>query len=777
MIPGTIAYVIAAWWVARLPVLPDLDAMFILLPILLFGAIHNRCGTLSMLILGGLSTYLCAAGLIGARLPDHLEGRDLAVTGFVVDLPRTQDGIARFRFRLLADPDTVAGALKTPDQTSARGDIYLSWYHPKQAVIPGQIWHLTVRLDQPAGSVNFSLFDYEGWLFSERISAKGYIRTSQPVRLLGQVLPSIHNLRYHIRERLQHHAGDHALFGLLNALAIGDTSYMTSEQWTLLGRTGTTHLLVISGLHVGLVATFIFWIQRRLGAGHRICVAVTIVVTACYALLAGWGLPVQRALVMTTVILLAVCGGRQVALNDQFFLALLFVLLLDPLATLSNGFWLSFGAVMLLVVGLAGRVDSSGIEITDNGIRARLVRSARAVAGVFGLALRVQWVLFAGMIALLVTLLHQVPLVSFPVNLIAIPWVGVVVVPAIMISVLLLSIFEPLGHLLLKIPLFALDLLTWLLGAFSELDAVYYFGSIGLFATLLAGLGSLMLLLPRGLVPGWLGLLSLFALTLDREPIEEGELLLTFLDVGQGLSVIAETRLSLMLYDTGPAFGTRFSNARQVVLPTLRFSGKRRINQFVVSHSDNDHAGGIGDILTGIAVGRRFLPEKSHAGKEKRRSKASCDGRWQADSVDFRVFMAGDKADSGNDLSCLVLIGAAGHWVLLTGDIEASAEHALLDLELPPITVMSAPHHGSDTSSSPAFLNHVRPEMVVISAGYRNRFSHPADEVVARYRNRSIRQFNTADHGAVRIRITHAGVDVELARTARPAIWRRRDPG
>ena len=770
MIPGVIAYVLASWCVAHLPFLPDLPGAYILLPIAVFGVLHRRCLVLCMFCLGGLSAYLYTTALTARVLPPHLEAQDLQVQGMVTELPRVQDNITRFRFRL-----------KTSGEGAPRGDVLLSWYHPEVELIPGQIWQLTVRLNRPTGSVNFSLFDYEAWLFTQRISARGYVRTSQPQQLLGQAGFSIHKLRYRIRETSRKYIQTHAHLGLFNALAIGDTSDMSADDWSLLEKTGTTHLLVISGLHIGLIAMLAYGLLRRLVPGFYTPISLTILVAASYGVLAGWGLPVQRAFIMLSIVLFAFCCARKVAPGYQFFMALLFVLLADPLATLSNGFWLSFGAVFFLILGLGGRRQVAGqglsVAATTQSLSGRAMQQLRAgTASIIAFiitACRAQWVVYVGMASLLAILLHQMPVLSFLVNLLAIPWVGLVLVPSILLSLCLLFIYAPLGEVLLGLPLAALELLTNLLSYFAQLETVYYFNALSLPFAVLACLGSLLLLLPRGLIPRWLGVITLFILTPDRGQLQEGELALTFLDVGQGLGVLAETKTSVLVYDTGASFGTRFSNARQVVLPTLRLSGRKRINHFILSHPDNDHAGGMEDVLSGIAVERIMLNEQTEASAPLVDA-LPCQAEWQTDAVRFKVFTAGNAMTSSNDLSCLVLIEAAGHRVLLTGDIEARAELALLELPLAPISVMSSPHHGSDTSSSPAFLNHVQPETVVISTGYHNRFAHPSERVLERYRHRQVNVYDTAEDGAVRFLFTKQGLEVESARAARPAIWRRK---
>ena len=265
----------------QLPVLPDLGVGLVLLPVALYGLSQQSVRFLSALVLGGVIGYLEIYTETSKRLPVALEGQDLSIQGVITDLPNTQDGIARVRIRI-------------QESAEFKGNIYVSWYRPPARLAPGQVWQMTVRLNRPSGSVNFSLFDYEAWLFAKRIHARGYIRSTPAPELIGQVYPGSDGIRFLLREKIERHfKGSQS--GFLYALALGDTSYITPEEWDVLGKTGTTHLLIISGLHTGLVAMFSFWILRRLPLHHHAVVLLSILATFCYALEAGWGLPAQRA--------------------------------------------------------------------------------------------------------------------------------------------------------------------------------------------------------------------------------------------------------------------------------------------------------------------------------------------------------------------------------------------------------------------------------------------------------------------------------------------------
>ncbi len=731
MIPAIVAFAISCTLILRLPYLPGLDAGLLCLPVVVLGLTKSGTRWMSAFILGGMIGYITVSVEMTKRLPVFVEGRDLPAKVVITELPVFQDGIARVRVEI--------------DTPEFAGTANVSWYRPPFNLKPGQIWDLTLRLNQPTGSVNFGLFDYEAWLFAKRVHARGYVRPSPEPRFIGEAVPDVHRLRSYIRARLNKYAED-SHRGFLFALALGDTSLLTKTEWDLLAKTGTTHLMIISGLHTGLIAAAAFWFMTRVSSNPNLVVALCILFTLFYALLAGWGLPAQRAFVMSTVVVSAYGLSRNVSVLHQLCIALVCVLLLDPLVTLSNGFWLSFGAVCVLVFGMGNQVMLSRSWLTT--------------------AVRAQWVVYIGMMPMLAYLLHQIAMSAFFVNLVAIPLVAIIAVPLVLAASLAILLFEPLGHVLIEVSGFVFTMLTILLRWVSNAELMAYPGTVGLITCTVALLGSLVMLAPRGLIPRWLGLFPLLVLFKPPPTLNDGELVLTFLDVGQGLSVVAETRSSSLTYDTGPTFGTRFSAGSSIVVPFLRQNSVSRLDHLVISHRDNDHAGGIADIVNAIPVMRTVQED-------------SCTGSWESDGVFFYLFAAGASFAAGaatqvsNDQSCLLLIGVMGHWVLLTGDIEESAEQLLLSRQLPEMTLISSPHHGSATSSSPALLNYLQPKTVVVSAGYLNRFSHPSPEVLRRYENRNIRVYNTADDGAVKIWFTREGIKIETAREMRPAIWRR----
>ncbi len=706
--------------ILHLPQLPDLGVLSMLVPAAIFGFTSPRLRVLSGFTLGLWLTAATATREMDLRIPTGTRA-EMVVIGMVTGLPSFTDKVHRFQFRVM-EGDLAGRRLR------------LSWRAPESDLVPGQWWRLTVRIKAPSGSLNFGIFDYERWLFLKRIHGTGYVLVSPAPELIDDDAALVDRVRYKVRERLRSVVQESSI-GTFLALSL------------VLNRTGTTHLLIVSGLHIGLIASICFLVFRFLGLGIFRVIFLTVVFTAAYALLAGWGLPVQRAFVMMLVFLACLYFSRYVVLPFQLAVACVCVVVLDPLATLGNGFWLSFGAVCALLLALSGRVDGK------KGLT-RWVSSS----------LHAQWVVFLCLLPVLGFTNFQLPLGSMFVNLVAIPAVGMLLVPLLLVSLLVLAVFPPLGQSLLGLCSLLVTMLWGFLETVAALDLVAGVRQFALISCLVSLAGIAILLAPRGLIPRWPGLLLFLIILTPARELNEGDLRLTFLDVGQGLSVLLESAHRFQLYDTGPTFGTTFSAARQMVIPSLRRAGGRGVEHLIISHKDNDHAGGLLDILEKVPVGRVIRY-------------GNCAKEWISDNVKFRTFSVlashSGMVTSENDRSCLLSIRTHRFHVLLTGDIEARAEYALLDSGSGTVDVMSVPHHGSDSSSTPALLNRLKPELAVVSSGFQNRFNHPDPVVLDRYRKRSALILNTASSGAVEILFTREGYRVSEARRNRRRIWRR----
>ncbi|MDR2016361.1 MAG: DNA internalization-related competence protein ComEC/Rec2 [Burkholderiales bacterium] len=730
----------------------------------------------------GVALALLAAALAGAawagwraqeRLADALpignEGRDIEITGVVAGLPQVIERGLRFDFDVEQSGATVPA------------HISLAWYRGWQAqddddlhaapeIRAGERWRLLVRLKRPHSNVNPHGFDYEAWLFERDIRAAGYVRKSERNARLDERVDRpaywVERLRQSVRDRFQRILGDVPYAGILVALAVGDQQSIESGYWRTFARTGVTHLLSVSGLHVTMVAGLVAWLAgwgwRRVPAlalrlpTQKAMAAAGMLAAFAYALLAGFEVPAQRTLYMLIVVALAVWSGRNFSSSRVLSVALAIVLALDPWAVLAVGFWLSFGAVGLLFYIGTGRL----------GKEHWLAAWGRA-----------QWAVTLGMIPALLALFQQFSLVSPIANAVAIPLVSMVITPLALLGTLPL-LGEPLLHLGHWLTDILMQLLQWLA---TSRWAVWQQQAPPAWTVGLALFGIGWLVLPRGFPSRWLGAVALAPLILIPAPRPaEGEALVRMLDIGQGLAVHIQTAQHDMLYDTGPMYSLDADAGDRLIIPYLRAVGVRRLDMLMVSHQDNDHAGGAGVVLTVLpaTVLSSSLPNYHPLNTIAPSSHRCQDGdRWQWDGVSFEVLYpaAGDYEAKGttNSRSCVLKISTPTDSILLTGDIEAKTEAKLLARHGSEIAaaVVLPPHHGSRTSSSAAFIQGVSPRLALISTGYRNRFGHPATEVVERYTQAGVEMRRTDLEGALSIRLTAGGVAVETERQRRPRYW------
>jgi competence protein ComEC len=710
--------------------------------------------------------FLWAAGnahlRLGERLAPELEGRDLEVAGVVSSLPAATERGLRFEFEL----ESAASGMPRR--------VLLSWYRNPfadespallaAAVHPGERWLFTVRLRRPHGHLNPHGFDYEAWLTERGIGATGYVRQRGAQRLLGRrdsLGDRIEQAREAVRDRFKRVLGETPSAGILAALAVGDQRAISNEEWRLFGRTGVTHLMSISGLHVTLVSGLCAWLvaalwrriprlvlrlpARKAGALAAIAGALA------YTLLAGFAVPAQRTFYMVSVVALALWSGRIASPMRTLALALAVVTALDPWAVLQPGFWLSFGAVALIFYVSAGWTG----------------REARPLQW-----LRVQWAITAGLAPAALFLFSQISVVGPLANALAIPLVSAVITPLALLAALLPV--DALLHVAEWLVQWLLEYLEWC----AQLPAAaWQQHAPPLWATLLALAGVAWLLLPRGF-PWRAGgaALMLPALALPAPSPVPGEAWVTTLDVGQGLAVLVRTANRALLYDAGPVFGAEADSGERIVAPYLRAAGIARLDAMVLTHNDTDHTGGALSLLEGMEVDRVLysLPE-SHPLLALAPSPRRClrGMAWEWDGVRFEMLhpAAGPAARRRNDESCVLRVSAGGVSMLLTGDIERGGEFELLRTAALRADALLVPHHGSRTSSTREFLAAVRPRLAVAAAGFRNRFGHPHEEVLGRYTSSGIELLRTDRDGALTVRLAPATIGVEAERARRARYW------
>lgn len=697
---------------------------------------------LACLLIGFLWALIQAHALLKQQLPAELVNQNLTVLGYVASLPERQGNRLRFEFDIRETSE--------PRLTQYPKKVRLSWYDSTTVVLkPGDKWQLTLRLRPPHNFTNPGSFDYSAWLLQKGILATGSIYNKGENTYLGSegTRYPIQHLRFQIRSYIQAALGNSPGAGLVIALVIGDRSGITETEWTVLQQTGTVHLMAISGLHIGLVAGFVFFIVlhfwRYLPRANLFLPAPKAAAMAAwlaalmYSALAGFAIPTQRALIMLAVILLSVFMQRTHKPSQVVAVALLLILLWDPFAALSASFWLSFCAVALIYYFL----------------QTQPLRKSRLTHW-----WRMQLAISLGLLPIVVVFFQQAPLLSPLTNLLAIPWVSVVVLPLAMVSTAVSFISDTMAgwglQLAARFMDYLLSLLTW---AASFKWSLLYLPAPNVASLLLAIIGIGVLLLPRAIPARYLGLVLCLPLFLPQaNRPAEGEVLFTLLDVGQGLAAVVQTARHILVFDTGPRFSAAFDTGDAVILPFLRQQHINTIDTLLVSHSDMDHIGGAQSLLHTMPV-KHILSSVPDLLRDGRDDVCVAGQHWRWDNVDFSVLypsnMELEQSTTDNARSCVLQVVTATQQILLTGDIEYQAEQKLVDRfgEKLHSSVLVIPHHGSKTSSSPIFLDKVNPQVALIPAGWHNRFGMPAKVIVERLARRHLTMLNTATEGAIQI--------------------------
>lgn len=707
----------------------------------------------AMFLVGVIWAAVTAEVRLHDELPHRWEKQAILIEGVVSTLPEHSPRHERFRF-------TVEKVL-TPHAVVPK-QIGLSYYYPnsfqasyqpfnanvnhERLFHVGERWQLTVKLKRPHGVLNPHGFDFESWALSENMRATGAVRVKESLIKVDHFVWRPHYVVERIRAALQSHL-KRALInapyvGVIQALVIGDDSGMQVDTWQLLLRTGITHLMSISGLHITMLSAmafgFFYAVWRRVPSfvlllpARKAATLAGIATACCYAFVAGFSVPTQRTFYMLMVFGLSLWFGKQFRMIDVLAVALLVVILIDPWAVNAAGFWLSFGAVALIAFAFNGRI---GHQHWLSG------------------AVKTQWAVTIGMLPMLLILFNQSSVIAPVANAFAIPVVSFFVTPLALFGAFL-QIDWPiqLAHLILT---YLMRVLHWL----DQLPlTVWQQHAPKPWTFFLAMMGALILLLPRGFPLKMFGIVAFLPILLikpDRPAI--GDMKVTVLDVGQGLSVHVQTKEHDFLYDAGSRFGEQSDAGLRVVLPYLRGEGVDHLDGLMISHDDIDHSGGaqtiINDLSTAwvsssygfVSPAQSIKTHLCQAGQE-----------WHWDNVKFEVLYPNASLEDlklkDNNKSCVLKVSSAGGSLLLTGDIEKQVERFLLAQENHvklKSDVMLVPHHGSKTSSSVNFINAVQPQISIATAGYLNRFHHPVEKILNRYHDVGSQVFRSDQHGAV----------------------------
>lgn len=706
-----------------------------------------------------LSVASAAALVCAARVADRLDppqtGVDLSGVFRVIDFPQRSSE----RITLLVEP-------LPPSRLPRR--LRLTWYDARAEPNLGDCWQLTVRLRAPRGFSNPGGFDYESWLFRQGIGATGYVkRTSGRADCAPR---PISRLRVGAAQRIASLLPNDQPAAVLMAITLGARDGISASQWERFAITGTSHLMAISGMHIGLAAgagAALCWalsalLRRR--ANHRtFAIGCASLVALAYAVMSGFAVPARRACVMTIVVCFAWCGRRKTGPWQVLVLAMTAVLVASPLDALSPGFGLSFGAVALLIWQARRLRRAGGSE-------------RRLSVGAIGALIAVQFALLFGLLPLTAALFGRIAWLAPAINLIVLPVFNLVTIPFALAGLVLAGPAAPVGDGLLWLAWHSLRIVLSIVDAAASLPwAEMYVASLHPFLAFAGIAAAASSLTPIGW-PGrrlmWIGLLTVVC-GLHR-PVPEDCVDLHVLDVGQGFAAVVDVGVRTAVFDTGPAFRSGSDTGDLVLVPFLRALGKDRVDVLVVSHADLDHAGGVMSLLAalpvrdvlaggrGLVLPRRILP--CVAGQF-----------WRWGGITFSMLHPGsDSPRQENDGSCVLRIETGSASILLTGDIELAGERRLLAASvLTPATVVAVPHHGSKTSSHPAFVSRVSASLAIVSSGFGNRWEFPHQEVLDRWTDSGARVLNTAHSGAISVRVCGDGVrDVREQRTARRRAWR-----
>lgn len=754
MVTAILAFFCGILFFQYLPVLPDANPViticfFGILLVIAWLCVEIKykkirfCLILVVVFLLGFLYSLLLAKWVGRwELPQNLVGKNIIVTGYVSSLPVNKMEYSKFRFTT----ETIARA-------SQQTNLLLSWYGKERLhVAAGEKWQFLVKLKRPHGMLNPGGFDYEKYLWQQHIRATGYVTASIANRQIVLANPPVRHIilswRQKIADKINCVLQQQPLLSMINALVLGDQSGINKEQWSIFRDTGTSYLMAIAGLHICLAAGVVFvlvqflWCRsQRLALwlpAKKAAALFGLIAAIIYSLLSGFSIPTQRALIMLTMFTLGLLLQRNTNVWHVLCMALLAILLFDPLSVLSIGFWLSFIAVVIIFYVTSGRLQLSHV----------CWRKYTRMQGAITLGLAPFTLLF----------FSQASITTFVANIFALPGVCLVVVPLGLLGSLLLLLCVGFGKYILLLAEKIMELvwygLQWLslYPQFNWQHSVFAWWQLAL-----AIVGLFLLLAPRGVYGKCAGVIWFCPLLFCVPPQPRfGEIWFSMLDVGEGLATVIQTQQHILIYDTGPKFADS-DVGENIVVPFLQHVGVTHVDTMVISHGDDDHSGGAASILRLVTVDKIItsIPEKF---PQVLAQNCYAGQAWQWDGINFRMlYPPQGEPYGGNKSSCVMRIDNGKQSILLPGDIESGQEKKLLqqvDKGLLESSILVAPHHGSGTSSTPDFVSAVNAKYVLFSAGYANRFHFPSAEVLVRYQQQGTKILQTSDSGAISFKIT-----------------------
>ena len=702
---------------------------------------------LGWFMLGFAAMWVAAWSLIDDRLDPALQGETISVVVRIADFPQATDKTLRF----FAEQD---------ERSDLPARVRLSWYAPEAVPRLGEVWQLRVRLRRPHAYANPGSFDYEGWLFRRRIGATGYVVSHKDNQRLGSVpVARISRIRQAFVNRVTQLLPDDDAAAVLLAVGVGARHRITREQWDRYAITGTIHLMAISGLHIGLAAGGVFLLAWAIFAAlcrranvRDLSLITAVLAAGVYAAVSGFAVPARRALLMAMLAAAAVLFRRKLNVATLLAIPCLVLLFVDPVSIHAPGFKLSFAAVAILFWSLQSYVHQPPI-------RGALWFNYPGVTKAIGNLRRLgtlQIALLTGLFPLTALIFGRFSPIAPLMNLLVLPVFNFITVPFCLVGMIFQGPLQALGDQLLFIAYHSIRLVLSLVSFAADLPAVR--------AEILPAQGLLVViaLLPvvYAVFPaGWpgrkLAWIAMAAVLFYRPPAPPpGCLDYHVLDVGQGLAVVLRAGEHAVLFDTGPSFRSGSSTADIVVIPFLKSRGIGKLDTLIVSHADQDHAGGVQALASQFEIGRTLVGE-TVSGTRLQQLPCSTASSWTAAGVRFQfLHPRPDAAWEGNNASCVLEVAIGDHRILLTGDIETPVEATLVENSLiGPVNTVIVPHHGSRTSSSPDFVKALSPELAIVSAGFGNRWGFPKADVVRRWELAGARLLETATSGAIGQRV------------------------
>jgi competence protein ComEC len=659
-----------------------------------------------------------------------------------------------------------------------------------------QQWQFQVRIKPAHGFANIGGFSYQTWLRQKNLHATGYVKKSTENILLKSQSSYRHQLYLQLETLIKSLELNSQTHHFIYALTFGERGKITIEQWQTLQATGTQHLMAISGLHLGLIASGAFafmllcfrfiplhlllikrytsWLVTK---NSRIFAFVfSCLVAVFYAYLAGFSLPTLRALIMMQIFIGGKLIGVKLTVTRWFLLSIVCIIFLTPFSIFSVSFWLSVYAVALILLiiwrcrKLLKLVGKSKLDKIKAWLHSLII---------------VQLGLTLFMLPVAALLNHQIPLAALFANIVAVPWMSFTAIPLCLLSVVAMPFSEPLAIFFLELSIISLDSIWQWLEFLAQQQALFIDVSHQalMIIIFICGLSfiSYFLSLPKMHIAALMFISSLIIMYYKSSHQKSNDWQVNVLDVGQGLSVVIERNGKVILYDTGASYPSGFNLAESVVLPYFQYKGIETIDQLILSHTDSDHAGGLTFIDEQVIAGKIAVNEMKFNDKDneydKYARKKSCkkgDGFiWQG--LRFNVLWPKVIQGKENDNSCVINITDGKYSVLLTGDISRKVEKILVSdstiAEQLKANVIIAPHHGSKTSSSSRFIEAVSPDAVIFSAGYLNRWHMPNKAVLKRYQEFNVTPYSTAEQGMVVIKIAEQGLEIESYREHIKPYW------